>query len=105
MPMPIIVKPRLQLEPLSGEAGIQRFGARDLMCPAPGQPDGGPDDRPRAVGHLHRPVQVIDVDHEQRGRGVDARDDRMGRSTVKPPASPFTAGLRLALETMAGGRA
>ena len=77
--MPVVVQACFELEPLAGEAGVVNLGAGDGVRPSPGQPDGRPDARPRRIGHLHGPVQMIDVHHEQRRRcGVDARDDGHG---------------------------
>ena len=50
------------LEPLTGEARVERLRAGDGMHPAPGLPNGGPDVGLRAVGHHDGTIEVIDVD-------------------------------------------
>ena len=82
--MPVVVQACFELIPLPRESCIQSFRAGDRMRPAPGQPDGRPDRRPRRIRHLHGPVQVIDVHHEQRGRCVHARDDGHGAIDNSP---------------------
>ena len=75
MPVPVVMQAGLQLEPLAGKTDVQRLRAGDGVRGAPRRPDHVPDGGLGSVRHAHRTVQMIGVDEERHGRGVDGIDD------------------------------
>ena len=68
MSMPVIVKAGFELEPLAGEAHVERSGrAGDGLDGAEGLIDHAPHDRGCIVGHRDGAVEMV---------GVDEVDDR-----------------------------
>ena len=64
--VPVVVQATFELEPLAGEAGVQRLRAGRRMEGAPGGVDHIPDGGFCGVRHPHRAVQMVDVHHQRR---------------------------------------
>ena len=79
MPVPVVMQAGFQLEPLAGEARVERLGSRQRMRRAPGGVDHVPDAGFGGIRHAHRAVELVHVHHQQRGRHrVDRIHDRDG---------------------------
>lgn len=78
MPVPVVVQAGLQLEPLAGKAGVQGLRAGDGVRRTPRRVDHVPHRRLGAVRQPNKTVQMIGVDVERDGRGVDGIDDGDG---------------------------
>lgn len=59
MAVPIVGQPRFHLEPLAGEALVERRGAADATYLAEGQIARLPDDIATLVGHHDRPLELV----------------------------------------------
>ena len=76
MAVPVVMQAGFELEPLAGEAQVERQRAGQRLHGAPGLVLGLPHQRLGRVRHANRPVQVIRVDVVGRGRRVDAIHNR-----------------------------
>ena len=75
VPMPVVMQPGFELEPLPGEPRIEHSSPRDRMRRTPRRPRRGPHDGLRRVRHADRAMQMIHGHVPRlRGGGVDAID-------------------------------